>query len=182
MKEWTKKESREVSRGKIYSYLQETYQSNETSTQGVFDILKFNDWVNIFALNSDGEVILVKQFRAGNQKLTLEIPGGAIDFGESDPLLAAQRELQEETGYTSKKWTLLGKVDPNPAFMRNNCYSFLAEDCVKSADQNLDHLEEIEVESVALSEFNQMVETGEIAHSLVLSTYLLYRMKKEKSI
>ena len=57
---------------------------------------------------------------------TLEIPAGTVEPDET-PLVAAQRELTEETGYTGGRWTLLGRVRPNAASQDNWCHHFLAE-------------------------------------------------------
>src|SRR5215470_13947605 len=64
--------------------------------------------------------------RDGTGEVTLEIPGGAIDRGDADPLAAARRELREETGYEASEWVNLGFVHPNPAIQSNRCYTFLA--------------------------------------------------------
>ena len=56
------------------------------------------DWVNVVALASGDRLVLVRQFRFGSNELSLEIPGGVIEAGET-PLAAGMRELSEETGY-----------------------------------------------------------------------------------
>ena len=77
-------------------------------------ILETGDWVNIVAVTPEKKVVVVRQFRFGTEKISTEIPGGLIDPGE-EAKTAAMRELQEETGYTSSKWTYLGPVEANPA-------------------------------------------------------------------
>ncbi|HYX90105.1 MAG TPA: NUDIX hydrolase, partial [Myxococcaceae bacterium] len=61
-------------------------------------IIEAPDWVNIIPVTIDEQVVLVRQFRFGIWSPALEIPGGMVDPGE-DPLSAAVRELEEETGY-----------------------------------------------------------------------------------
>ncbi len=61
---------------------------------------------------------MVKQYRHGSDSITLEFPAGMVDPGE-DAKETAKRELLEETGYTSQSIVLVGKVNPNPAFMTN---------------------------------------------------------------
>ena len=85
--------------------------------RGEFLVLEAPDWVNVVAVtrSGDGEdcFLMVRQFRHGAQMITTEFPAGLIEPGE-DPLAAARRELEEETGYRAGKMTLIGKVSPNP--------------------------------------------------------------------
>ena len=85
-------------------------------------------WVNIFAITSDHQAIFVRQPRVGLMSMTLEVPGGGIDAGEP-PLLAAERELEEETGYCAGTICEIGNISPNPAIMKNRLYMFLAQNC-----------------------------------------------------
>jgi 8-oxo-dGTP pyrophosphatase MutT (NUDIX family) len=125
------------------------------------------------ALTPNEEVVLVKQYRYGTDEITMEIPGGVIHTGE-DVLVAAKRELEEETGYSAKNWTLLGSVDANPAFMTNKCYTYLATGCEKTSEQNLDPFEEIEVMTVPLKEIPQLIREQKISHSLVVAAFFLF--------
>jgi hypothetical protein len=61
-------------------------------------ILEYPNWVNVVAITETDQIILVRQYRHGIEKSVLEIPGGVIDEGE-DSLIAAKRELLEETVY-----------------------------------------------------------------------------------
>lgn len=137
------------------------------------------DWINILAITSDKEVILVKQYRHGIDEITLEIPGGVVDSNDVNLLAAAQRELSEETGYISEKWSNLGKVAVNPAFMTNYCHFFLAEGCVERQGQNLDTFEEIDVEKASLSRFFEMIESEQIDHSLIVAAVGRFLLKAQ---
>jgi 8-oxo-dGTP pyrophosphatase MutT (NUDIX family) len=66
-----------------------------------FFILEAPAWVNIIPVTPKREVVLVRQFRHGVSAFTLEIPGGMIDPGDENPLVAARREMVEESGYDS---------------------------------------------------------------------------------
>src|SRR5690349_3163193 len=63
-------------------------------------VMEFDTWANILAITKDQKVVLVRQYRHGVKEVLLELPGGVIEDGE-DPLAGIQRELLEETGYTS---------------------------------------------------------------------------------
>jgi 8-oxo-dGTP pyrophosphatase MutT (NUDIX family) len=131
-------------------------------------VLETPDWVNVVALTPERRLVCVHQFRFGSGAITLEIPGGMIDRGE-EHRAAAERELREETGYTSARWRYLGAVEPNPAFHDNLCHHWLAEDCVLSHAQEPDPGEDIVIESVPLETIRERIARGDIRHSLVIS-------------
>lgn len=128
-------------------------------------ILECADWVNIVAVTPEKKVVVVKQFRFGVGKTTIEIPAGIIDRGET-PAQAAVRELKEETGYTATKWKYLGWVEANPAFLNNLCHQWLALDAVKTYAPQLDDGEEISVSELTLKEVRGEIEQGHIRNSL----------------
>ncbi len=130
-------------------------------------ILESADWVNVVALTPEKEIVTVKQFRFGTGKMTLEIPGGLVDPGETHRA-AAIRELREETGYTSDKWTYLGYVEPNPAIRNNYCHQWLAEDVQLTDELSLDVGEDLVVQTCSIKELRTAIENGEMRHSLVL--------------
>jgi ADP-ribose pyrophosphatase len=82
-----------------------------------------------------------------------------VDEGET-PKEAAVRELLEETGLVGSRVTLLGEINPNPAFMSNRAYFYLIEDVVPQAKQDLDENEQIDVLSVPLEEVVEQMGTG----------------------
>jgi 8-oxo-dGTP pyrophosphatase MutT (NUDIX family) len=129
-------------------------------------ILEFRSWANIVALTTNGEVVLVKQYRHGICEVLLEFPGGVVEDDE-DPLEGAKRELLEETGYTASRWIQVGKVYPNPAFQTNTLYCYLALDAEKTGGQHLDAGEDNEVCLLKLDELVEMAKRGEFPHALM---------------
>ena len=81
-----------------------------------FYVLHLADAVSVVATTADGRLILVRQFRAGSGRDSLETPGGLLNPGE-DPLAAGARELLEETGYAGDPPRSLGTVWSNPSLM-----------------------------------------------------------------
>ena len=137
--------------------------------------------MNVIALTPEEEVILVEQYRFGIREPTLEIPGGMVDAPES-PLDGAKRELLEETGYVSDRWTRLGKVSSNPAIQNNYTHLYLARDCRFEGAQNPDTHERINVHTVSLDRFLNLVEDGTIHHAIVVAAvarFLLYEGNSE---
>ena len=131
-------------------------------------VLEAPTWTNVVALTPERRVVFVRQFRFGTERVTTEIPGGVVDPGE-EPLEAARRELREETGYTSDRWSLLATIEPNPAFQSNLCLQYLAQDARKTHEVELDDGEDIEVALIEIEEVCRLIRAGEINHSLVVS-------------
>lgn len=134
------------------------------------------DWVNVLPITDSGEALLIKQMRAGAQQTILETPGGVVDAEEkNDPTITAHRELEEETGFSSKKMIYLGSVNPNPAIQNNRVHFFIAFGC--SPTQNRVHFpdqdEEIETQLVKAEELDELVRLGRIDHALSALCILL---------
>ena len=134
------------------------------------------DWVNVIALTPEGEVLLIRQFRAGIWANSLEIPGGMVDPGEA-PLAAAARELEEETGFRAGSITPLGWCHPNPALQDNRMHSFLAENCRLVGAPHLDEGEDISVERVERARIDELIREGQIRHALVLTAFFFERLR-----
>lgn len=133
-----------------------------------FYTMKLPDWVNVMALTEGGELVLVRQFRHGTDEITLEIPGGNVDDGETSRQ-AAIRELREETGFEAEEWHHIGCVEPNPAFMGNRCDTYLGVGAARTVEPNPDEHEELEVVLVEREDFDAKIATGEVSHALVVA-------------
>lgn len=131
-------------------------------------VLETPDWVNVIPVTPDGDLVMVRQYRFGTGIVTTEIPGGVVEPGE-DPRACAERELREETGYTSESWTYLGAVEPNPAFQDNRCHHFLARDVRLTHAPSLDDGEDVAVVIMSPTRLVAEVHAGRIAHSLVIT-------------
>jgi ADP-ribose pyrophosphatase YjhB (NUDIX family) len=100
-----------------------------TGKEHDFYVLDSVNWVNVIAVTPDQQLVMVEQYRHGSNTVELEIPGGMMDAGETDPVATAVRELREETGYAGENARLLGKIHSNPAILSNVTYTVLIENC-----------------------------------------------------
>ena len=141
--------------------------------------LDFVDWIQVVAITPDNKMILIRQYRHGAGDVLLEIPGGTTDPGDEqeDPLVAAKRELREETGYESSEWEYVKFHYPNPAFQNNKMHLYVAKNCKKAGDPQLDEFEDIEVELMNVKDVYKAVDAGKITHTLVLTGLFFAREK-----
>jgi 8-oxo-dGTP pyrophosphatase MutT (NUDIX family) len=168
---WTNEEPVLVQRTRIFDILsQKTCPPGQTASHD-FTILKAPDWVNVIPLTAEGKVVLIEQFRHGVSRVTLEIPGGVVDAGET-PEDCALRELVEETGFRASGLAFLGRTLPNPAFLTNVCHTFLATGCVSDeAAREPDETESIRVLLENLERIPSLIADESIDHALVVVAF-----------
>jgi ADP-ribose pyrophosphatase len=135
------------------------------------------NWVNVVPVTANGQVILVEQHRFGTNNFTLEVPGGAINFGENDATLAALRELEEETGLTSQRLLSLPRYSPNAAILSNKVTYFIAFDVQPLQTQtpvsHNDPFENIKLHIMDFKEALELARTGQISNALSAFALLL---------
>jgi ADP-ribose pyrophosphatase len=129
-------------------------------------LFEYPAWVNVVAVTVDGMVVLVKQYRHGLQRTLLELPSGCVEAQDSSPLVAAQRELREETGYTGERFIETVILSANPATHTNMTYCFLATDVQPVAAPALDETEQLEVLLTPIEDVIEQVQAGGFLQAL----------------
>jgi 8-oxo-dGTP pyrophosphatase MutT (NUDIX family) len=139
-------------------------------------------WVNVVAVTTDDEVLLIRQYRHGLGEVHFEIPAGTTDPGETSLEGAARRELLEETGYGGGRWSLLITLSANPALQNNLTYTFLAEGVVRLGEADPGADEDLRLHPVSLVDLEKLLDEGafiQALHTAPLLKYLLQRRRRE---
>lgn len=116
--------------------------------------------VAIVPVDSQGNVVLVRQYRLPAKEVLLEIPAGGVDDGE-DIEAAAQREMQEEIGHRAGTLRSLAGFFVSPGYVTEVIHAFLATDLVE-APIDADEDEQIEVVRMPFADALRLVEDGGI--------------------
>lgn len=161
---------------RVFSIRTDTAISPRTGIEHDFYVIESRDWINIIPITADQQVVMVRQYRHGSREITLEIPGGLLDPGDT-PEKAAARELLEETGYQAEEYVEVGVVSPNPAIFSNRCYTFIARNIQKVSDPMPDQTEDIEVVAIPLADIPRLILKGEIDHAMVVTAFHLYFLR-----
>lgn len=125
------------------------------------EVIEHNGGVCVAALDSDYNLLMVKQFRYPYGEVIYEIPAGKRNSLDEDPLLCGQRELKEETGATAEKYTFLGELYPTPAYCGEIIWIYAATG-LSFGDAEPDEDEFLSLEKIPFEKALNMVLSNEI--------------------
>ncbi|HEX7080167.1 MAG TPA: NUDIX hydrolase [Gammaproteobacteria bacterium] len=171
--EWLEVRCAHVADCRVFSVERSSARLLEDGTEHDFYRIKSVDWAQIVPVTASGDVVMVRQYRHGVQRETLEIPGGLVDRGEA-PGDAAVREMLEETGYRAASVRPLGVLSPNPALFSNRLHAFVGEGAERVGPIRNSGAERTSVEIVPQSEISRLLIEGVIDHALVVATLWRY--------
>lgn len=155
----------------LFRLRKERFQSRQSGKVHDFYVTHLADAVHVVALTPGDEVLLVRQFRAGSGRDSLEIPGGLVDQGE-DPCAAAVRELLEETGYAGDPPEFLGTLWSVPSLLTSRISTVVIRNVRLTAEPEPDVNEELVIERVPVKEIPRLIREGRIDHALVVAGLL----------
>jgi ADP-ribose pyrophosphatase len=173
VKDWKRIESEELADYEVFAVLRHKAQSPRTGDVHRFHVLDVPHCVIAIPLTGDGRVVLVEQFRHAVQRVSLEFPAGVMETGE-DAVTAAQRELEEETGYCAGSAELLAEFDPDPAIQSNAIRVVVARQCQANGSRKQDSGEDVEVRLVAVGDVGRLIDEGVIRSAPAITAWSLF--------
>ena len=168
IKPWPVVSSKPVGDFRIFTIRSDIKRSPRTGHEHDFFIIDCVNWVNVIAVTPQRELVMIEQYRHGSNTVELEVPGGMMDKHESSAVVAGERELREETGYSGGNARIIGEIFPNPAIMSNKCYTVLVENCHCGHAVEFDHGEDIVTRLVPIADIPKLIASGKIGHSMVV--------------
>lgn len=139
--------------------------------KGVFEAVYRSPSVTVIPIDDKGRLLMNQEYRPNYKKRVWRFPGGTIERGES-PKQAAQRELQEETGFRAKNFSLFYKSSISQTIEWER-FVFLAEGLAPSKLQN-DDTEDIQISFITIAEAVSLIHQKEINHDL--TEQMIYKL------
>lgn len=175
---WVKKGSREVYKNP-WIRLREDSVIRPDGSDGIYSVVEARFATGVVAVNAEGKIILVGQYRYAVEEYSWEIIEGGAEVGET-PLEAIKRELVEEGGVKASKWQPLGgEIMLSNCFTNERGYLFLAED-LEEVPKDPDGTEVLSLRYVTLEEALQMIAVGEIKDAMTIIGIMRYAESRKK--
>ena len=149
-------------------------ENGGTSTR---EVVRHHGGAGVAALNDEGEIYLVRQYRYALDRELIEIPAGKLEKGE-DPLEAAKRELGEEAGLAAAEYRDLGYIIPTCGYCSETIYLYAAKG-LSPVGQHLDADEFLSVFTLPLDKAAEMVLSGEITDSKTVAAVLKVKAPRD---
>ena len=172
---WETTSTEKLLHTRVFDVLQQS-ETSDTGISGDYIALDAPDCV-VIVPEYCGSFIMVRQWRHGEGRITLEFPGGVVGRGE-DPRLSAERELLEETGFRAGSLELIGTCSPNPALFRSRLFFYLASDLEPTGEQHLDEDELINCRIMPIKDVVGSFGTDEMTHAFTGTALAFYLRRK----
>lgn len=139
------------------------------------EVIEHHGAVAVLALDDDGNVVLIRQYRHPIGTRLLELPAGLLDIDGEDPLTAAKRELAEETGLAAAEWSVLVDVALSPGFTDEALRVFFATGLTETDRPDPEHEEaDLELVRMPVAEAVRAALAGEIVNATAVAGVLAY--------
>lgn len=176
MEEVKRVERNLVAKGAIIDYYQDT-MAIPNGNIVKWDHIEHKGAAAVIPVLEDGRIVLVHQYRNSVEKYTWEIPAGGLNGREEPTILAARRELQEETGFTTdKELEFLIRIHTTVAFCNEKIDIYVATD-LKEGVQHLDEDEYLDVKAFTVDEIKEMIYSGKMTDSKTIAAIMSYSDK-----
>ncbi|GKU79624.1 NUDIX hydrolase [Paenibacillus sp. L3-i20] len=137
------------------------------------EIVKHPQVAAIIAL-VNGKLLVVDQYRKAIEKSQIEIPAGKLEEDE-DPLIAAGRELEEETGYRAKKLKLVNSFYTASGFSNQKLFLYFTDE-LEQGKQSFDEDEDLQVEAITVEQADAYIATGRISDAKTIMAIYVWKL------
>ena len=146
----------------------------KSGNKGIREIAAHPGGAAVIPLTKEGKLILVTQLRYPIQKISMEFPAGKLDKDE-DPLICAERELEEETGFKAGKIHKLGEIYTTPGYSTELLHLYVAQDLTAGEHKREEGELEMEIFELTIDEVEKKIALGEIKDSKTICGF--YHLK-----
>mgnify|MGYP002724440462 CR=1 FL=1 len=159
-----------------YELLEVTLPDGRTAGR---EIVRHDDAAAVIAFTDDQKLVLVRQYRVAIGKTTLELPAGLRDAEDTDGIITAKREFEEETGYRSDNWRFVTSFYSTPGFTDEFLEIYEANDLQKVKNPLAqDEDEFIEVVELDYDEAMDAYARGELCDSKTVFALFYWKMRR----
>ena len=169
---WERLSSETLFESPYFNVRSDRWRLPDGAIKDPYYVLERPDAAIIFPLTTEGEVVMVRQYRPPLEQIELGLPAGLVEPDEQ-PEIAARRELAEETGYTGGGWEELTALASSPSLKDNWAHLFLARGVELTGEQNPDEYERLELVRVPAEKLPGLTYSGAIVSSSGVAAIML---------
>lgn len=162
-------------KGKVFDLRVDEIEYLNSGNKGIREVAVHPGGSVVVPVKDDGKIIMIKQYRYPFEKFLIELPAGKLEFGE-DPLNCAERELKEETGYSSGGIIKLGSIYTTPGFCTEELHLYLAKNLSPGAHNREEGEDGMEVIELNLDEIDDKIQRGEIIDAKTICGLYQYKL------
>lgn len=140
--------------------------------EGVYGVLETSHAAYLVPVDSEGRLLLIRQYRYPTEMWSWELPAGGMDG--QDPLVAAKRELGEELGLTARNWQKVAALQSLNGISSEIMYVFVAKDLEPTSDKRAEE-GIVETKKVTPTEFEAMIASGEMSCAQSIAAFTVAR-------
>ena len=170
IKHWKKLSTKIKHKNDWWSYQIDRYVF-PTGKEGEYHYVHTAGSAFIIPVLDDGKILLVKQYRCLNDRISLEFSGGGIKEGQK-PEDVARKELIEETGFKGDL-EKVGIFNPYNGITDEICHVFIARNLKPSTEETKDEFEEFEIVNLSVAEIEEEIRTNEIYDGMTMASWAL---------
>lgn len=171
---WELLSSEHLADYEMFGVRRDRARSPRNGTEQEFSVVESPEGVAVVAVTPAGELVLVEQYRHPLRAVTLELPSGVVDPGES-PVEAGTRELREETGYEGRDAEHVGTLELNPSWQTTRVHVLVVRDAERRRKQEPDESEDLRVRLVPAAGVGRLAAAGEVRSCVALAALALVR-------